>query len=59
MSRRRDGEAGEAVTRPVAVIRRTTREGHELDRKTKRVPKEMVGRQLSQDEAKRLLARFE
>src|SRR5499433_2441571 len=59
-SRRRDGGAGEAVTRPVAVIRRTTREGHELDRKTeKRVPKEMVGRRLSQDEAKWLLAKFE
>ena len=39
-SRRRDAGAGEAVTRPVAVIRRTTCEGHELDRKTeKRVPK--------------------
>jgi hypothetical protein len=43
-SRRRDGGAGEAVTLPVAVIRRTTREGHELDRKTeKRLPKEMAG----------------
>ena len=49
--RRRDGGAGEAVTRPVAVIRRTTREGHELDRTEQRVPKEMVGRRLSQDEA--------
>jgi len=35
-------------------------EGHELDRKTeKRVPKAMVGRRLSQDETKRLLATFE
>jgi hypothetical protein len=33
-------------------------EGHELDRKW-RVPKEMVGRRLSQAEAKRLLAKFE
>ena len=33
-------------------------EGHELDRKWK-VPKAMVGRRLSQEEAKRLLARFE
>ena len=33
-------------------------EGHELDRKW-RVPKEMVGRRLSQEEAKRLLAKFE
>jgi hypothetical protein len=33
-------------------------EGHELDRKW-RVPKEMVGRRLSQEEAKRLLAEFE
>jgi len=32
-------------------------EGHELDR-TWRVPKEMVGRRLSQEEAKRLLAKF-
>ena len=32
--------------------------GHELDRKW-RVPKEMVGRRLSQEEAKRLLAEFE
>src|SRR5262249_56757981 len=32
-------------------------EGHELDRKW-RVPKEMVGRQLSQEEAKRLLAKL-
>jgi hypothetical protein len=32
-------------------------EGHELDRKW-RVPKEMVGRRLSQEEAKRLLAKF-
>jgi hypothetical protein len=33
-------------------------EGHELDRKWK-VAKETVGRRLSQEEAKRLLARFE
>jgi hypothetical protein len=33
-------------------------EGHELDRKW-RVPKEMIGRRLTQAEAKRLLARFE
>ena len=33
-------------------------EGHELDRKW-RVPKEMVGRRLSQEEAKRLLAKLE
>ena len=33
-------------------------EGHELDRKWK-VAKEMVGRRLSQGEAKRLLAKFE
>jgi len=33
-------------------------EGHKLDRKWK-VPKEMVGRRLSQEEAKRLLAEFE
>jgi hypothetical protein len=32
-------------------------EGHELDRKW-RVPKEMVGRRLSQEGAKRLLAKF-
>jgi hypothetical protein len=32
-------------------------EGHELVRKW-RVPKEMIGRRLSQEEAKRLLARF-
>jgi hypothetical protein len=32
-------------------------EGHELDRKW-RVPKEMVGRRLSQAEAKKLLAKF-
>jgi hypothetical protein len=31
--------------------------GHELDRKWQ-VPKEMVGRRLSQGEAKRLLAKF-
>ena len=33
-------------------------EGHELDRKWK-VAKVMVGRRLSQEEAKRLLAKFE
>jgi hypothetical protein len=33
-------------------------EGHQLDRKW-RVPKEMVGRRLSQEEAKRLLAKLE
>ena len=33
-------------------------EGHELDRKWKE-GKEMVGRRLSQEEAKRLLAKFE
>jgi hypothetical protein len=32
-------------------------EGHELDRKWK-VAKEMIGRRLSQDEAKRLLGKF-
>ena len=33
-------------------------EGHELDRKWQ-VPKVMIGRRLSQAEAKRLLARFD
>jgi hypothetical protein len=33
-------------------------EGHELDRKWK-VAKEMVGRRLTQEEAKRLLAKLE
>ena len=33
-------------------------EGHELDRKWK-VAKEMIGRRLSQEEAKRLLAKLE
>jgi hypothetical protein len=33
-------------------------EGHELDRKW-RVAKEMIGRRLSQQEAKRLLAKFD
>jgi hypothetical protein len=33
-------------------------EGHELDRKWK-IAKEMVGRRLSQEEAKRLLAKFD
>jgi len=37
----------------------TFTEGHELDPKTeKRVPRAMIGRRLSQDEAKRLLAEF-
>jgi len=35
-------------------------EGHELDRKReKQVSKGMIGRRLSQDEAKRLVAKFE
>ena len=35
-------------------------EGHELDGKTaKQVPKEMIGRRLSQEEAKRLLAKLD
>ena len=35
-------------------------EGHELDRKTtKQVPKAMIGCRLSQEEAKRLLAKLE
>jgi hypothetical protein len=35
-------------------------EGHELDRKTtKQVPKAMIGRRLSQAEAKKLLAKLE
>jgi len=38
-------------------IKATLTEGHELDRKWQ-VPKEMVGRRLSQGEAKRLLAKF-
>jgi len=33
-------------------------EGHELDRKWQ-VPKEMIGRRLSQEKAKKLLAKFE
>ena len=38
----------------------TFTEGHELDGKTeKRVPKAMIRRRLSQDEAKRLLAKFD
>ena len=38
----------------------TFTEGHELDRKTeKQVPKAMIGRRLSQQEAKRLLAKLE
>ena len=37
----------------------TFTEGHELDPKTeKQVPKAMIGRRLSQEEAKRLLAKF-
>ena len=35
----------------------TFTEGHELDRKW-RVPKEMIGQRLSQEQAKRLLAKF-
>jgi hypothetical protein len=35
----------------------TLTEGHELDRKW-RVPKAMIGHRLSQEEAKRLLAKF-
>ena len=35
----------------------TFTEGHELDRKWQ-VPKAMIGRRLSQEEAKRLLAKF-
>ena len=58
-SRRRNGGAGEAVTRPVAVIRRTTREGHESqNREASAERKEMTGRRLSQEEAKRLLANY-
>jgi hypothetical protein len=34
----------------------TVTEGHQFDRKW-RVPKEMIGRRLSQEEAKRLLAK--
>jgi hypothetical protein len=38
----------------------TFTEGHALDRKTERqVPKAMIGRRLSQEEAKRLLAKFD
>jgi hypothetical protein len=34
-------------------------EGHELDRKTEKlVPKDMIGRRLSQEQAKRLLAKL-
>jgi hypothetical protein len=36
----------------------TFTEGHELDRKW-RLPKAMIGRRLSQEEAKRLLAKFD
>jgi hypothetical protein len=37
----------------------TFTEGHELDRKTeKQIPKAMIGRRLTQEEAKRLLAKF-
>jgi hypothetical protein len=36
----------------------TFTEGHELDRRWQ-VPKAMIGRRLSQEEAKRLLAKFE
>ena len=38
----------------------TFTEGHELDRQTERqVPKAMIGRRLSQAEAKRLLAKLD
>jgi hypothetical protein len=38
----------------------TFTEGHELDGKTEReVPKAMIGRRLSQQEAKRLLAKLD
>jgi hypothetical protein len=47
---------------PEIVERRlfqTFTEGHELDRRTeKQIPKAMIGRRLSQEEAKRLLAKF-
>jgi hypothetical protein len=44
----------------VSYKKGTFTEGHELDGKTeKQVPKAMIGRQLSQEEAKRLLAKFE
>jgi len=36
----------------------TFTEGHELDRKSK-VAKQMIGRRLSQEEAKKLLGKFE
>jgi hypothetical protein len=37
----------------------TFTEGYELDRKTiKQVPKSMIGRRLSQEEAKKLLGKF-
>jgi hypothetical protein len=37
----------------------TFTEGHELDRRTeKQIPKAMIGRRLSQQEAKRLLAKL-
>ena len=37
----------------------TFTEGYELDRKTiKQVPKAMIGRRMSQEEAKKLLAKF-
>jgi hypothetical protein len=46
------------VSEPHCRIGRFT-EGHELDRKTiKQVPKAMIGRRLSQEEAKRLLAKL-
>jgi hypothetical protein len=38
----------------------TFTEGHELDSKTaKQVPKVMIGRRLSQEQAKKLLAKFD
>jgi hypothetical protein len=41
----------------IAAFREEFTEGHELGRKW-RVPKEMVGRRLAQEQAKRLLAEF-
>jgi hypothetical protein len=43
----------------IALDEGTFTEGYELDRNTeKQVPKAMIGRRLSQEEAKRLLAKF-
>jgi len=44
--------------RSLSLDEGTFTEGHELDRKWQ-VPKEMIGRRLSQVEAKRLLAKLE